>query len=319
MSNLGVHVYYLENNLSWEFEKICVSFLSAMSWKKYMGPIHLYCNKNYLEILKKWGVDKIYDKIDTTVLENLPLEIDYKQYWAYSKLFVIQTLKSDAPFTILDCDLWLSDKIRIDTNLDCTMYHYENYDGESANTYYPDFDFLVPDEIIKLNFDKSLLPTNCALLHINNPTFIDDWIDLANRIAIHNKDIKADNNSIKMILIEQRLLPMYLSKMNYKYGTFINTIYQGQFAFSQDGSNWKPKLSEMTPEELLDTKKIKHLWGYKRFFPNHEKRNLIMKELINRINELEVDKNNWFPLLYELEANYSSTYEKKNKEMFFNF
>ena len=60
----GVHIFEKLGPIEWEDELIAIQAISALSWKKFHGRIELYCNQEHLESLKKWGVDKIYDKIE---------------------------------------------------------------------------------------------------------------------------------------------------------------------------------------------------------------------------------------------------------------
>jgi len=268
LNDLGIHVFEKNGKLEWELELLTINLLSALSWKNFHGPIKLFCNTEYKQALSYWGIDTIYDEINTDLLDNKPQDIDYKQYWAFGKLLVIEHLKDSVPFTMIDTDLWINEKLNLNRNLDVIAYHKENFSIDYHNNTYPDFDFLIPDSIKKINLDKSILPTNCALLHINNLNFISEWIDLSKQIAKYNKEIEIPNKngSSKMCFVEQRLLPMILKKNGLKYETFIDHIYQSHLSEAQDGSEWLPRFENSTNDLLSKFNSIKHVWGLKKFF-----------------------------------------------------
>ena len=88
----GVHIFEKLGPIEWEDELIVIQAISALSWKKFHGRIELYCNEEHLESLKKWGGDKIYDKINTSLLLESPKNIDRKDYWTFCKIFVSSRL-----------------------------------------------------------------------------------------------------------------------------------------------------------------------------------------------------------------------------------
>lgn len=291
MNNLGIHVFEQIDDLEWESELVGFNLLSALSWKKFHGPVHLYCNTTYLNTLKKWGVDVVYDSINTEIIDNKPTELDYKEFWAYSKFVVLESLiGSTEPFTLIDTDLWLLDKIDLDKDVDVIMYHKENFDINYWNNIYFDFDQFIPQHIKSLELDKTILPTNGALLHIKNPKFLLEWLQLSKDVVDFNyiNKIQLNNNSTKMCFIEQRLLPMLLQKQGFKYETFIKQVYQSQLVELQDGSEWLPRIENSSDIELTNFQKIKHVWGMKRYFKYPEIRNLVLDSTITCLSQYDI-------------------------------
>jgi hypothetical protein len=283
LNDLGIHVFEKGNKLDWELELLTVNLLSALSWKNFHGPIKLYCNTGYKEAITYWGIDSVYDEINTELLDNKPQDIDYKQYWAFGKLLVIEHLKDSGPFTMVDTDLWINEKLNLNKDSDVIVYHKENFSIDYHNNTYPDFDFLIPDDIKQMDLDKSVLPTNCALLHIKDLSFITEWIELAKQIAQYNKDIEVPNKngSSKMCFVEQRLLPMILKKNRLKHETFIGHIYQSHLSEPQDGSEWLPRFENSTDEMIRKFESIKHVWGLKKFFHYPDLKYMVMASCLD--------------------------------------
>lgn len=285
-TDLGIHVFEKNNKLDWEMEILIVNLLSALTWKNFHGPIKMFCNKEYYEILKKYGIDTLYDEINTELLDNKPNDIDYVQYWAFGKLWVIKHLKNESPFTLVDTDLWLLGKLQMNKNSDVQMYHLENYSPQYKNNIYVDYNPLIPAELREMDLDENCLPTNCAILTINNNSFVEEWIDLSEQIAKYNTTIPVPNNntSSKMCLVEQRLLPMLLKKNGLSWSTYIDHIYQSQLADPQDGSEWFPRLENSTPEMVRKFASIKHVWGLKKYFNIDHIRNLVMRSCLQTLD-----------------------------------
>jgi len=304
MNNLGIYIFDQTSDLDYEIEIISFNLLSALSWINFQGPIHLYCNTRYLETLKKWGVDTLYEYINTEILDNKSEHIDYKQYWAYSKFEVIKNIQYETPFTIIDTDLWLNRTLKFNEKLDVMMYHKENFHNNYKNDTYPDFDFMIPDNLKEMNFDKSLLPTNCAILHIRNSNFIKDWISLSEEISSYNTNIKIPNGnkSTKMCFVEQRLLPMLLAKNGYKYDTFISQIYQSHLAETQDGSEWLPTIDNSSDVDKENFDSIKHVWGLKKYLNYKEIREMVIIITINTISLYPIKDKPYTKLCEELKG-----------------
>ena len=72
MNNLGFHVYESNAAINWETEMVTINLMSALSWKKHQGPIKLYCNTDYYNILKKWKEDsKKFARISVICVQDI--------------------------------------------------------------------------------------------------------------------------------------------------------------------------------------------------------------------------------------------------------
>lgn len=312
MSNqLGVHIFYQSKSLNYEEEIISFSLLSAISWKKHMGPIILYCNKTYLETIKKYNVDSIYDDINSDFLEDLPNGINYGDFWAFYKLLVAKKIQNLTPFTILDTDLWLNAPLIINQKLDVMMYHNEKFDINYPNNPYPDFDQFLPDNIKEMKLDKEVLPTNCAILHIRNNSFINKWVDLSTQIALHSSKIEFPelNTSSKMCFIEQRLLPMVLKKENLNWDTFLYTSYLTHIHSSEDGSEWEPNPFTIPEADKTIFENIKHVWGLKSLFSNSKLKFLFMRLVMEHFQNHDMENKPYSDFFHSLKKRYVRSFQ----------
>jgi hypothetical protein len=309
LNDLGIHVFEQNGPIKWEEEMMGVNLLSIITWKHFHGPIHLYCNDEFLQTLKKWNLDSLYDHIDTELLNTKPKDIDYSQYFAFSKIFVIKHLKDKTPFTLIDNDLWILSHLNFNKESDVLMYHKEDFDENHYLNVYPDFNNLVPDEIIQMNLNKSVKPTNAAILHFKNTDFVDQWYELSVKTALHNKHLNLPypNKSIRMCFIEQRLLPMLLDKLSISYSTLIDHVYLSHKTEKQDGSEWYPLIENSTEEQLEKFASIKHVWGIKKYFHHEYIRNLVMDGYSNTLKDFESKNLPCLDLINYINQNYSHT------------
>jgi hypothetical protein len=204
---LGIHVYEKRGPILWEDELLAVNLLSILSWKRFHGRIHLYTNEEYLETLQKWGIDKLYDKIDTTTLKQIPDRLNQKEYWAFGKIHVAGEIAE--PFVLIDTDLWLNAPLEFDKKSAFMAYHFENFDESFNLNPYIDFDNLIPEKWIG-RWNKEIMPVNTALLWFNHDILKNEWIEISKEIALQTEQISLEDvyGSKKMVLIEQRVLPM---------------------------------------------------------------------------------------------------------------
>jgi hypothetical protein len=262
---LGVHVYEKRGPIEWEEELLAVTLLSVLSWKRFHGRIHLYTNEEYLETLRKWGIDKLYDKIDTDTLKQIPDRLNQKEYWAFGKIHVAGEI--DEPFVLVDNDLWINSPLQFDERNSFTAYHFENFDENFPLNPYVDFDNLIPPKWLG-RWRKDIMPVNTALLWINNNNLKNEWVETAKEIALQTDQVILEDphNSKKMVLVEQRILPMIAFERNLRYNTFIYHIYQSHLSGYFDGSEWDPHVKDWNQKERTDFEEIRHIWGGKRFF-----------------------------------------------------
>jgi hypothetical protein len=259
----GVHIFEKLGPIEWEDELIAIQAISALSWKKFHGRVELYCNEEHLESLKKWGIDKIYDKINTSLLSNAPKNIDRNEYWTFCKIFVSANLKP--PFVLVDTDLWITDELHFDNTKSFVAYHEENYDWSRPYNFYVNFDNFVPEKYINY-FDLNVKPTNVALLFWNDEELLKSWYDIVYEILNENRKCELSKLQ-KMTFLEQWLLPMNAVKTNKEYGVLIPQLYNSFFSSDPFHPNlWSPPVEKWGPDNWLTFNKIKHVWGLKKSF-----------------------------------------------------
>lgn len=258
----GVHIFEKLGEIQWEDELIAIQALSALTWKRHHGRIELYCNEAHLESLKKWGVDELYDKIDTQFLENIPHYVDKKEFWTYGKIFIPSQL--EPPFILVDTDLWITGPLEFDFTKSFTAFHEESFEKEKDYKFYVNFDDFVPEKYIG-QFDTTIKPTNVALLFINDKELVTEWNKTINEIIFAKRKTRLDRLQ-KTIFLEQWILPMLAKKMNREYNTFIPQIYESSDNHINHEDIWYPAVE--TWDDVLWEKfnKIKHIWGVKKRF-----------------------------------------------------
>jgi hypothetical protein len=265
----GIHVFEKRNDDGWTEMSFAVQLLSIISWKKFYGRIELYTNEEHLEDLKLRGIDKLYDKIDTELLKTMP-ELDKKKYWAFGKMYVASKL--EPPFVLVDTDLWFDYPVVFNEDLSYQAYHFESFDINYSENIYLDFENNIPLKWIG-RWNKDLMPTNTAILRINDKDLLKEWYECALEVAQQENQIIVDEevHSYYMTFVEQRLLPMIAHEMGKPYKVILPSIYKSYVRDGRGrGEEWEPMISELSENDRTKFMSTRHVWGMKSFIPHNE-------------------------------------------------
>jgi hypothetical protein len=183
----GYHVFYQSKDNDDKFEEInyLIQIASILFWKKNEGKMILYCNSKYLDFIKKWGIDTLYDEINTECLDNILYKEYLNKYWSFCKIeAAFDISKKDSDFVIIDTDLWIHEPVTIDSSLQFIGYHPEQKLDHPENPYIDPNNFMNKEDL--QNFDWSIIPINCAFLYLNSKELVSEWYTLS--CDYHNID-----------------------------------------------------------------------------------------------------------------------------------
>ncbi len=265
----GIHVFEKNGPIEWEPMLAAIQLISALSWKKHHGRIELYANEEWLDVLRKYGIDQIYDYIDTTELSKKNESINSTLYWSWPKMKIAKKLTPD--HVMIDTDLWINSPIEVNDEMDFIGFHEETWSDLNPNNTYPDFDPLImPNDLGR--WDKTVRPINCALLWVNNSELLNLWLAEAEKIAISTGAGKLPdpNLSVHQVFIEQRLLPMIANELKLRYSTFLPIVYQSHIMDMGLGECWLPDPKTWSPEMIDAVKAFIHIWGCKKLWSHDE-------------------------------------------------
>lgn len=275
------HVYYLREPSTdkWEFINTLVQYSSIVHWKKFYGPIHLYCNTHFYEEVKKNKLEHLYDSINVDLLDQLP-DDKLNKFWSFAKLVAIKNISENyKKFVVLDTDLWIQSKL--DFSGDFLGYHLENICDHPRNPYIDPRNYV--DTNI-YNFNWSVRPVNCAFLYFNSKVLIDTWIDLAEKIVNQSDSIKINDLSSDTIFIEQRLISVLADYLKLSWGTLIKNVYYPEIQANDQGDEWIPPLGN-DEESSYFAYNIKHVWGLKKRYQEIEIRDLVLSITISSLQQ----------------------------------
>ena len=264
---------------------VLAQLTSALFWKHNFGPIHLYCDQRHLDGLKKYGVDKVYDSIDTSLMKRMPA-VD-ERYWSFAKIFLAKELSETVKrFTILDTDLWLkSIPPTWDASADLQALHEEDFDYNFQFNPYPDPQVFLHEDCTGLDWRTK--PLNCGVIHLNNPELVQNWYQLAKAVIDSNLGKEPMGYSCEIVFIEQRILATVAAGMGLKVATLIPSLFTTQIeAYAADAPNpWVPPL---TSTDLLVSceKSIRHIWGLKRTYHDVNVRQMVINTLYKDVDEV---------------------------------
>jgi hypothetical protein len=294
---LGIHTVYTPVNRigtakihdMMQFESLTM-ILSALCWKKYQGPIKLYCDKDFYEYINLLGVTDLWDEIDTQTLSELDPNVNHDLFWAYSKMYV-NSLQTE-PFVSLDIDLFQLQEYDYTTH-DVVFSHIERTnEGLDSPTnfdkiiFYPDYhkldmfkDRFEPFSDIEIT-DEAM---NVAILAINKPEMYKEFMKYVDSFVKGNQFNPLDITThgferIKMMFhssslitfVEQRLLNAFVKSKGYTSKSVLGMIYDGGM------QNWDTDSGEMSNPNIT------HLWGWKVSYrtPEYEQTRLELTDFL---------------------------------------
>ena len=262
----GYHVYFKNKEVEPYHEiDLLTTLLSCISWKKYYGPIKLFCNQEFLDYIKEYGLDKAYDEINVDVSDTIPYKEYLDKYWSFNKIHVAKLISEiEEKFVILDNDFYVRIPYEFNWDVNFIGYHYEAYNINSLENVYLDPKvFLDEENYKKLNW--GVPPINCAFMYFNSKNLIDTWYSWATGVIEFNKDKPRNEYDSDTIFIEQRLLPTLCDALNLSYGTLLPNYYLQYIPFNEEGYEWFPLMdSDLRYRELFNN--FRHIWGMKRYY-----------------------------------------------------
>lgn len=299
----GYHIY-IQQKPDHDYSAIdhMATLASILFWKRNYGPITLFCNKEYLSTLQEYGLDSLYDNIDTTFLTTIPYQEHLSKYWSFCKTAVANMLvdKGVEEFVILDTDLWMKTKFPFDRDCGFIGYHPEEFDLSYSQNQYLHPETFVSKKVAD-QFDWTASPINCAILYLNNSHLVKEWYKWSCYIIESNKHKPNNIGSSDTLFIEQRLLPALASKLNIKVGTIQHNTYLTYVDTTKVenfGKEWSPQLGN-NEWSVRCAKEIKHIWGAKRLYEDKFIRELIIKVITEQLQEVFGEEIKLrFPLLH---------------------
>ena len=245
--------------------------LSALLWKKNIGPTKLYTDNKGLEFLSNCMDMKIWDEVDTQTLEeyNDNIKINHRQFFAASKVYAIS--KEKVPFCSVDIDLLYRGKGNKLCKGDLSTLHLEKI-TKSAYPNPKKFNENENSNILSKYKWRKRTAINCGLIYFGNQELLDRYTKEALTFIEDNPtpfDVK-DTKVTIMTLAEQRLLGEVAHDMKLKVKSLVKTPFDNEkpVKFINETLN----TLGIVPENRFNGKgvgldgEVIHLWGYKSFF-----------------------------------------------------
>lgn len=312
---IGIHVHKSIKSTRERFSEhvLLIQAMSAYHWKKHNGEIHLYTTKEDLEFFTEMGMDKLYDKINTEVLEN-ETEVFWPHFYPASKMVVMNSLQpADFPVTFIDTDFIYRDKVEVGDE-DILFLHDEalftmNYPPLEMLGKREDYTFPDIPELSTAN------PINVGFFTINNFTLARDYSEMAMKYMRKNFGVSTPvswakdglRTFWKSLFVEQRLLGAFIANGKYKARQLFPYTYHG------DTGTWKDSVNVIKTETFnMDAHPFYHLWGEKNSYDEpsgFNNRVLTFYKLCETMKQL--DDENITDIMYEI---ISYTAEKTHIE-----
>lgn len=210
-----------------------VWILSALKWKQYGNTMVMYTDSETLNNMKLYGIDTLYDEINTSVLDNEEnyKDIDLYCFWAMPKILAYkhEALELGNDVVMSDMDVVpMSDISRFWRN--CNVAVWSNKEYIEFKSIYPNINELpIPDGYkFPKWFTGNAKPLNTGIIHINDKKIIETYIDEILKMATNNHKGKECPNWVTMCNAEQRTLGELIKYNNLSYQV-VQPINQGLF------------------------------------------------------------------------------------------
>ena len=282
-----IHSYRLKEGKSLNDLELLTQLLSVLKVKtSSKSKVELYTDTPTLKEYKKFGIEKLYDTINTKVLDSFPSDkINMEEYWASSKLWVMK--HQEEPFCILDVDLVLHNIT--DEVLDRAQVSFLH--TETPTIYAIPTTLNKPKTFKWTDWDITSFinstPLNCSAVAFTDMDFLKSYTDKYFRFVLNNKggyinklykNSEFISNTGPQITIEQWLLSsMIWQKNNNQDGTPVKNMFSSQsltnaHSFPLGFQHQVHNIPQNILGQELETQ-IFHLWGAKYFYDRAEKEN----------------------------------------------
>ena len=286
----GHHLTGIKKFKMFDFELLHF-ILSALFYKKYNGPIHLYTDNTFATYLSDNNLLQFWDFVDIgKYTEFANLNLNPKSNWTGFKTWLLSQIPS--PFLLIDHDNIVYTKIPKELfDISVRFAHLE-----SINPYY--YPNQKDMECGNFEFDKNwnwdLDVANTCLLYFNNDNFKNQYSKKAMEFEVNNSPKNKHLAEVQYLFADQRLLVMMLESLNIDYGTFSNN------KFTPNGD--LPDFTTIGNDPLLSKVGFDHTWGYK----HHLKKNKTARKIYiqRHIKMIEDNFNNFYDTLLPLFKKY---------------
>ena len=279
---------------------LLVWILSVLKWKELGNEVVLYADNKTLEDLKEFGIDTLYDEVNTDLLENSNLcdNIDFYYFWAMPKIISLYHETKELGNNVL-----VSDQDVVPTSDVSRLYNLANvlvwsnkefYENEHL---YPKLDCLsLPNNYcLPTWFSGKTKPLNTGVIHFRKKEDAVEYCNEVFKYVINNKNQKKNSKAVAMCNAEQRMIGEFLRNKRYTYAT-LQPANEGLFnrnAFhthgyknivnNDNGVQWHCSLLKM----IKDCDKKFYVKLINHDFFKEEKEYINKNGLVNSIKQLQ--------------------------------
>lgn len=257
-----IEKYQIKNFFIEDYE-LLLMILSALTWKKYQQkPIHLYCDSTFKKYLAEIGLLdlKIWDVIDTSIINSIPTSIDSTVFFNAPLFYVIK--EQNTSFAVLDHDFYLKEQIKFNRKYDLLATHREK---TLLYQYPPFYNTAENCKLKQFNWQQDAI--NACFLWFQNLELVQQYSEYAlEYIQKPAHNVNDTTKYLKMLFIEQRLLGEICQNFNVKF--LIKDIYIDEYG---DFNYWEADENGEKNHDNIFHHLFVHEWSDKKKMYNHYK------------------------------------------------
>lgn len=239
--------------------------LSVLKWKEYGNELVMYADKETLADMKKFGLDKLYDEVNTDLFENGDVcqNIDFYFFWAMPKIISLhyETFHLGNNVLVADQDVVpIRDFSKLYNLADVLVWSNKEM-VEDRRLYPPVHKLSLPkDYELPEWFTGDMKPLNTGVIYFRKKNNAIEYCDEVFKYAKCNDNCNNNNRAITMCNAEQRMLGEWLKHKNLTYMTVqpANEGLFNKYAFhthgyknivgNENGTEWHIRLLKMIKE-----------------------------------------------------------------------
>lgn len=203
---------------------ILVWALSVLRWKQFNNEIVLYTDTATLNDLKIYGIDKLYDEVDTGLFEESSIcnGIDMYLFWAMPKILSLHYETKCLGNNVLVADQDVVPERNLSDLYDAAnVLVWSDREFVEDRRVYPEiFKLSLPSGYELPNwFSGNEKPLNTGIIHFRKNKDAIEYCDEVIKYVRYNRNPKNNNRVVTMCNAEQRMMGEWLHHKRYSYMT----------------------------------------------------------------------------------------------------
>jgi hypothetical protein len=251
---------------------------NIVRFKKAGHTLVLYTNTEYIPTIQFYGLDKLYDEVETQTLDNYKRNINIDRFWAAPKLisYEAEIKKGNKDIVVTDTDLFLiKDLKELTKDVDVLLWNKQEF--QEVKEYNSIFLLPYPEKFkFPAWFKDGAIECNTGVTWFKDTNIALEWLEASLSYMENNPHFAKgiDIRKFQMVFAEQKTMGMFLT---YAHPDLKVRVVQEYYERQFNTKGWHYCMYKWQGEEFFK--------GYSKFL--FDKAAGINKEVVDSFLELE--------------------------------